>query len=565
MCNSNEDATINIDNLEMKFNSIIIITLLISTFCYGQDINFGDSEQTKTALHKDNIGKIFFTQKRIANETLTKKDFLTTYKLTNKSNLFFVAFFNNSLSNYKHLLLPAFSKDSLFKLGNYQFTLFIDGKLIYRSNLLPGAPPEKNQNSDTYLNRPFIDNDNGQGTWSESFWNRFLNNGGDKVLTDGKHLLKMEIRPYVKTDTIKTGELIASGELPIQVLRNPKIDVKKIRLNKIAPYNGLEISDEHFDKEKIKQLKGGINEGIFKKVNSIVVLKNGKILLEEYFNGEDRNSLHDPRSVGKSFTSTLMGISINEGFIKSDTQSLGNFYNLNQFQNFSEFKENTAIKELLTMSSGFDGNDEDDHSPGNEENMYPTQDWVKFTLDLPFESKLRGKWHYFTAGVILLGDIVNKSVPEGLEKYADEKLFKPLGITTYKWQYTPQNIPNTAGGIQMNALDFAKYGQLYKNNGVWNNTHILTKEWVEKSLSKQKQIVGRGNEFYGYLFWNKVFKANNKNYEAFYCAGNGGNYILIFKNEPLVIVITASAYGQPYAHAQVSEMLSKYILPAILK
>ena len=113
------------------------------------------------------------------------------------------------------------------------------------------------------------------------------------------------------------------------------------------------------------------------------------------------------------------------------------------------------------MSSGFDGNDEDDSSIGNEENMYPTEDWVKFTLDLPYQDSLKNKWHYFTAGVVLLGDILNKSVPNGLEKYAENKLFKPLEIKNYKWQYTPQNVPNTAGGIQMNALDFAKYGRSY--------------------------------------------------------------------------------------------------------
>jgi CubicO group peptidase (beta-lactamase class C family) len=377
--------------------------------------------------------------------------------------------------------------------------------------------------------------------------------------------LRMEIRPYVHIDTIKVGQLIASGELSIEVARNVKIDVTKIKLNRITPYSGIAISNESFNKEKIKQLKGAIDEGVFKKINGIVVLKNGKILIEEYFNGENRNSLHDPRSVGKSFTSTLTGIAISEGFIKNDTQAISEFYKLSQFQNFSPAKGNTTIKDLLTMSSGFDGNDEDVSSVGNEENMYPTQDWVKFTLDLPFRSAIKERWHYFTAGVILLGDIINKSVPNGLEKYADERLFKPLGITNYKWQYTPQNVPNTAGGIQMNALDFAKYGQLYKNLGIWDKRQILPKDWIEKSFTKQKQIIGRDNEYYGYLFWNKTFKAKNKSYEAFYCAGNGGNYILVFKNEPLVIVITASAYGQPYAHSQVTEMLSNYLLPAIIK
>lgn len=341
--------------------------------------------------------------------------------------------------------------------------------------------------------------------------------------------------------------------------------MSKISLNKIIPYNGFSVSNAPFDTVRIKELKGYIYEGVFKKIRSIVVIKNGKLLIEEYFNGENRNTLHDSRSVGKSFTSTLIGIAISEGYIKSENQQLKDFYPLDRFEHYSVAKEATTIQELLTMSSGFDGNDEDGRSPGNEENMYPATDWVKFALDLPFRNIMEGQWHYFTAGVIVLGDILNKTVKGGLETYASEKLFKPLGITNYKWQYTPQQVPNTAGGIQMNALDFAKYGQLYKNNGFWKKKQLVSKEWVKKTLTRQKQITGRNNEFYGYLFWNKSFQVNHKLVEAFYCAGNGGNYILVFKNQPLVIVITASAYGQPYAHAQVAKMLSDYILPAVIR
>ncbi len=560
---TNQDFRLIQQSKMKKLLLTICLLQLLFNLTFAQ--NIVEPEAKMSGLHQTNIGKIFFTEKHISAEVLTKENFLKTYTLTNKSNLFFVAYFNNSLTNYKHQLAPNLSTDSLFKAGNFQFSLFIDNKLVYESNLLPGAPSTQNQNTDTFLNRPFIDNINGQGSWSESFWNRFLRNGGDKILTDGSHLLRMEIRPYVKTDTVKVGEIMASGELTIEVSRHLKIDISKIELNTVLPYNGLEISREKFDKQKIKELKGAIDEGIYKKVNGIVVLKNGKILIEEYFNGENRRSLHNPRSVGKSFASTVAGIAINEGFLKSENQRLDEFYQLNEFKNFSTSKGNATIKDLLTMSSGFDGNDENYSSVGNEENMYPTDNWVKFTLDLPYQDSLKRNWHYFTAGVVLLGDILNKSVPNGLEKYAEQKLFEPLGISNYNWQYTPQNVPNTAGGIQMNALDFAKYGQLYKNGGLWNGKQILPKDWVEKSFSKQKQIVGRDNEFYGYLFWNKKFKAENREYEAFYCAGNGGNYILVFKNEPLVIVITASAYGQYYAHTQVAEMLSKFILPAVMK
>jgi CubicO group peptidase (beta-lactamase class C family) len=539
--------------------------LCLSIVIHGQDTDIVKTEGIKTSIQRNNIGKIFFTNKHIEISELNNSDFLKSYVFTNKSNLFFVAFFDNSLTNYLHYLSPDLSSDSLNKIGNYQFTLFVDGEQIYLSNLLPGAPYAKIQDTATMLNRSFIDNENGTGSWSESFWNRFMQFGGDSILTDGNHTLKMEIRPYIKIEGIKIGKLIASGEIPIQVNRHPKIDISKIQLNKVTPYNGFEVSEEQFDINKIKELIGNINEGLLKKINSVIVIMNGKLLIEEYFNGEDRYTLHDPRSVGKSFTSSLIGIAVQDGYITNENQKLKDFYNLKSFKNFSVEKENISIKELLTMSSGFNGNDEDWSSPGNEENMYPTPNWVKFALDLSWQDSLADRWHYFTAGVILLGDILNKSVEGGLENYADKKLFKHLGITNYKWEYTPQHVPNTAGGIRMNALDFAKYGQMYKNGGKWNNKQIIEEKWIDKTFSKQKQITGRQNEFYGYLFWNKSFQVNNKSYAAYYCAGNGGNYILVFKDMPLVVVITAAAYGQSYAHRQVVKMLTDYILPAVIK
>ncbi len=217
------------------------------------------------------------------------------------------------------------------------------------------------------------------------------------------------------------------------------------------------------------------------------------------------------------------------------------------------------------MSSGFDGNDEDPDSPGNEEKMYPKENWTDFALNLPYDPALKNKWHYFTAGTIVLGDILNRSVPGGLEKFAEEKLFSPLHIKSYRWEYTPQHIPNTAGGIRMKALDFAKYGQLYKNNGRWNKQQVIPESWIKKTLTRQVRIPNRKEEYYSYLFWNKGFTVNNREVEAFYCAGNGGNCIIILKDHPVVIVITASAYGQAYAHSQVTRMLENFILPAMLE
>ncbi|MBN9337768.1 MAG: serine hydrolase, partial [Chryseobacterium sp.] len=270
-------------------------------------------------------------------------------------------------------------------------------------------------------------------------------------------------------------------------------------------------------------------------------------------------------SVGKSFSSALMGIAIKDGYIKNENQTLKDFYDLKQFKNYSLKKDSVTLKSLLTMSSAFDGNDEDYDSAGNEENMYPTDNWVKFTLDLPMtENKIGKTWHYFTAGVVVTGDILDKSVPKGLKDYADKKLFQPLGITNYKWQFTPQNKPSLAGGLRMRALDFAKFGQLYKNNGTWNGKRILEKNWIQKTFTNYFAD-NKESEGYGYLFWRKVYKVGNKSYESYQSSGNGGNKIIIFKEFPIVIVITAKAYNRPYAHSQVDKIVQEYLLPAVLK
>jgi CubicO group peptidase (beta-lactamase class C family) len=335
----------------------------------------------------------------------------------------------------------------------------------------------------------------------------------------------------------------------------------------IRPGSHWPLSSESYDAEKIRELGRKVAAKDLKDITSVVVIEDGKLLIEEYFNGADRTTLHDTRSVGKTFTSALMGAALRDGHIKSLDQTLGEFYDLKSFANYSAKKSAVTLRNLLTMSSAFLGSDNDAASPGNEENMYPTPNWVKFALDLPMdEAKENGKqWDYFTAGVVLLGDILNKSVPGGLERYADRVLFKPLGITRYEWQYTPQKVVNTAGGLRMSSLDYAKFGQLYMNRGHWNGASVLPEEWVTRSFQRYVPIPFMKEGYYGFLFWNSTFHVNGRACEAFFCTGNGGNKIYVFTDLPLVVVITATAYGKPYMHSQVDRMMEQYILPAVLR
>src|SRR5882724_2897487 len=274
-----------------------------------------------SSLQQANIGKIAFTSRKIQLPQLNPGDFLHDYELTNKSNLFITVFMAHSLTNYLHQLAPDLPADSLYKGTGYEWSLFIDRRLVYKSKI-QGAPLPKVRDTETTISKPLIDNENEGVWWSQSYWGRFMYNGGDSALTEGRHFLKLEIRPYVQAIV---GEIIASGELNLAVKRRPVINISRIQLNPIKPYTGFAVSTEKFDRNKIKELKGNIESGEFKRINGIVVIRNGEILIEEYFNGENRDSLHDPRSVGKSFASTMIGIAESEGYLKSESQTLKEF------------------------------------------------------------------------------------------------------------------------------------------------------------------------------------------------------------------------------------------------
>jgi len=539
---------------------------LIFVFClsFGQTSNIIESEKIENSVQKNHLNEIMFLDKAIPLENTKETDFLKSMTFQEDKDLDIRVFQDNSLVNYLHQLDSSLTVEELIKNGNYQFSFFVDGKLIYTENLNSGAGTAESKKVKTNFRIPLMSSKN-EDSWGKFLWSRFyLTNNGIDVLNEGNHILKIEIRPYLKTPTVKTGNIIAQGEINL-VVPKKNISEQQIAVQKIKSNSGWKVSNEKLNQEKIRALNQKIAENRYRDITSIVVIKNGKLLLEEYFNKYNRDSLNDTRSVGKSLASALMGIAVKDGYIKNENQKISEFYDLKTFKNYSSKKDSVTIKSLLTMSSGFNGNDQDEESPGNEENMYPTDNWIKFILDLPMtENKIGETWNYFTAGVVLSGDILDQSVPKGLKNYADKKLFQPLGITHYNWQFTPQEKPSLAGGLRMNTLDFAKFGQLYKNNGIWNGKTILDKNWIKKTFTNYFSNTP-DFEGYGYLFWRKIYTIGNKSFETYQSSGNGGNKIIMFTELPIVMVITAKAYNQPYSHSQVDKMVQEYLLPAVYK
>ncbi|MDP5169849.1 MAG: beta-lactamase family protein, partial [Bacteroidia bacterium] len=530
--------------------------------CQNEEPLVLDEGQIINELHAKSIGNLVFMGDFIPYEDFSEKDFVKELTITVGGNFHVRMFLEKTLTYYLHELEPELPVRELCDKGNFQLTFLVDNQEIYKYNLQTGAGSCEYKNSATVYGIPLSDSAESDH-WGRFLWTRFLKQeGGEEALSNGSHLLTIEVRPYIQSTQLKVGAIIAQGKVDLSIVEED-VSSELTAIQQIEPTDKWTLSDAAYDTVLIQALNKKIAQNYFKSITSIVVLKDGKLLIEEYFNGADRASLHDTRSVGKTLASTLMGMAIGDQYILDERRTLSDFYKVDAYDHYSVEKGNVSLKSLLTMSSGIKGSDIDPDSPGNEENMYPTKDWVKFALDLPMDpEKQSGQdWEYFSAGAVLLGDILNKTVPSGLETYAEEKLFQPLGITDYTWQFTPTHVPNTAGGFQMNSLDNARYIQLYMNDGVYQGKQIVPKSWVDASMTKHVSIPDRENEFYGYLLWNKSFMVEDKPIEAFYASGNGGNKLMICKDLGIVIVLTSTAYGQPYMHIQAEEIIQDYVLP----
>ncbi len=295
-------------------------------------------------------------------------------------------------------------------------------------------------------------------------------------------------------------------------------------------------------------------------IHSILLVKNDTLLIEAYFDKYAPQKTHDMRSATKSIASLLLGIAIDKGFVKSIHEPV-----LNYFEDYRPLKyeddrhEQITIRHLLTMSSGMECNDWDKKSPGQEDKMYKKKDWFRFLLDLPMAHQPGDTALYCTGGVVLLGEIITRASGKNLDDFAEEYLFKPLGIYNYRWSYIKKSRKVDAGGhIYMTPRDLAKIGQLVLNKGRWNGNQIVSSEWVTSATTTHTRI---GNMDYGYLWWQIPFKYPDREIPSICASGNGGQFIIIVPEFNLVAAFTGGNYNSDKAQAAF-HLMYQIFLPA---
>lgn len=315
----------------------------------------------------------------------------------------------------------------------------------------------------------------------------------------------------------------------------------------------------------------------FPGITSVLVARDGYLIYERYRDPGDSQSpqerLRDTRSVTKTVTGMLVGIAIAQGHLASvDEPVLPLFAGLASPEPVEARKAGIAIADLLTMSSLLECDDDNSFSSGNEERMYVTEHWTRFVLGLPIkgfapwmrkpaDSPHGRAFSYCTAGVHLLGALVERATGVGLADYAAEHLERPLGITSVRWNRSPEGVGVGGGGTRYRARDLLKLAELLRLRGRWGERQILPQAWVDQSLSEQ--VEAREDAGYGYLIWRLRHALGEGEHWTWAMMGNGGNYVHVDDRYRSVVVITSTAYNQRDAHPNSRRLFADLILPVL--
>jgi CubicO group peptidase (beta-lactamase class C family) len=314
------------------------------------------------------------------------------------------------------------------------------------------------------------------------------------------------------------------------------------------------------DTSLISKMIKWIIDGTYANVHSILIVKDGKLVLEEYFYEYDANKFHELRSASKTFISALVGIAVAQGFINSLDDQVTSYFPAYQIQNLNAQKRAITIRNMLTQQSGLACNDHDPNSLGNETKIYPTEDWIKTVLNLPMDGNPGEKAQYCSGNSLVLGKIIERSSKQTLHDFAEKYLFSSLGTTDFKWDFVPdQNHQDDFGQLYLRPRDMAKLGLVYLNGGKWKGKQIIPKEYVSQSLTKHSVV---DDIDYGYLWWCESLTASGIKYEGMAAKGNGGQRIFLWPEQNMVAVITAGNYNM---QSPANKMLIECVLDGLKK
>jgi CubicO group peptidase (beta-lactamase class C family) len=299
------------------------------------------------------------------------------------------------------------------------------------------------------------------------------------------------------------------------------------------PTKGWRIStpeEQGFDSVKlakgIQDLRKG-NVGI----NSLLIIRNGYVMLDAYFHPYDGSFPHKLASVTKSVTATLIGIAVDQGKLELD-RPMVSFFTDRTIANLDDRKKAITVRHLAEMMNGMDSG----CLAGDEatlDAMRSTPNWVQAALDRKMAQDPGTSFCYDSPGMHLLSAILQKVTGMTELEYARKNLFDPLGIHEVFWVSDPQGYTCGWGDLYLYPRDAAKIGYLWLNRGRWEDKQIVSASWVADSVKAHSNA---GKDNYGYGIWVARSKAPD---DSYFAVGRGGQYIRVYPSYNAIVVVTA--------------------------
>jgi len=310
----------------------------------------------------------------------------------------------------------------------------------------------------------------------------------------------------------------------------------------------------------------------YSSINGIFVVKRGYTAWERYYNGYGPDDAHHVASVTKSVISALIGIAIDEGYIKNTDQKVLDFFPEYIPGAADRKKKEITLRHLLTMTAPY---------PFDEWNepldkLCMQADWVKYILDMLGQKGNIGDFKYSTGGAHLLSAVITRSTGMSAREFANERLFKPTGIKEIPdyemksfgfddlfgknvkgWVKDPDNNSTGGWGLTLTPRDMARFGLLYLNHGIWDGKRIIPEEWIDESTSPHSgTLIGGSVLRYGYLWWLE----EEDGFFAYSALGDGGNVICCIPEKDLVVAVASKFTTDP---PDIKTLIKDYIIPAV--
>ncbi len=317
------------------------------------------------------------------------------------------------------------------------------------------------------------------------------------------------------------------------------------------------------DRQKIEALMRRVVCNEIKKIHGVLLIKNDRLILEEYFGGYHRSLKQWVASATKSVTSILLGIARDQGRRIEPGDPVAGY--LPEYGDlFSGGKKSgITLEHLLTMRAGLYWDEL--NAPTSLQHMYESPDPIRYVLEQKLVDPPGERFFYSTGLSTVLGRVLANTTGSDADRFARKHLFAPLGISDFDWKKLSDGTVLTGSDLYLRPRDMAKIGKLYLKNGIWRDRRIVSEKWVRDSIYphvRQGELISGGA--YGYQWWRGTLTMDGRKIRSFYAAGHGGQFIAVFPALDVIIVITSQVLDNNAGDFRAYSIIENDLIPAVL-